>query len=257
MYGRYKAGRPMLSTIDQTGFDMPLDSHPVHISVHSIMPVSGTATPVVIRMGTSNGGLTATTPAVTNLFTTQARLTVTTAATANANAFITSQTTLFSRGAVGNTGGFYAVFKFGLDATAANQHFYIGFAATTGGSNASANTQPNNIGFWKPPLVANLQALCSNNSAAGAGSSNVDTGFDFTTARTNWYEGIIYAIPNGNCYWQLTNITTGAVSNGQFNNTNLPANTLALAFKSYICSGIGQATAVGYGFGGVQIETIN
>lgn len=254
IYGKYKAGRTFVHVNDYTGWDVPMDCHPIHSSVHFIMPTVGAATVTTMRTSATVTGNVLIAPTTANLYLSQTRVKITTAATACAVAAIATSNTSFWRGNAANTGGFYAVFRFGLEKAVTNTIFFTGFNPSKTMTNANPSTIRSIIGFGKDRGQTNLYVIQANSSV----TVNTDiSGMNFTTATTNWYEGIIYALPNGgNVYWQLTNITTGAIANGQYDNTTLPANNMQLAWMLGI-SNFNQAANTDAAFGGVQIEVPN
>ena len=258
LYDKYKANRFFPHVIDSNGWDASLDCHPIHSSVYFIMPTVAATTLTTMRTAATIAGSTvnnvAATPNLSNLYLSQARLIITANATAGANSTLFTSNVSFSRGNAANVGGFYAAFKFGLEKAVTNTIFYVGFADVTAGVNANPSGIRNIIGFGKDRGQTNLYAISANSSA----TVNTDlSGMDFTVNQTNWYEGIIYALPNGgNVYYQLTNITTGAIANGQFAAANLPANNQLLCWKISV-SKIVQTANTDVAFGGVQIEVPN
>src|SRR4029078_5121359 len=178
----------------------------------------------VVRMGSpSVAGITkAVTPTTANLFMSQIRLSVNTSAAAGNIAGLRTTITPFWRGNAAGLGGFYLVFRFGQSIVAAQGRCFVGLTTSTA---ALGNANPlsfvsNTIGFGWDSGTTNVYAISSN--ATVAVNTTTSSSFPTTTAQTDWYEGVIFAPPNGGTVsYQLTNLTTGAVAIGDYNQINL------------------------------------
>jgi len=209
-----------------------------------------------IRMQPTFSGSAVNSIAVTtttaNLFMSQTRVRITANSTASqATSLRNSVGIPFWRGNAAGLGGFYAVCRFGISKPITNSATFVGFSnLTTALGNGLPTAFTSTIGFAKYAGVANLQAISANSTAANV----IDTGMNFTTGNTNWYEGVIFAPPNGgNVSYQVTNLTDGTIATGQYNQTNLPTTTTFLTWHFNI-SNVNQAANTDLDIGGIQIE---
>lgn len=260
-FAKYKSGRIMPVTIGSSGWDTPLQAHFIHNSVYQMLAVGGgSAVPIAIRMVSANTvAFTTRTQSSANTFMSQSRYGHTTGGTAGTLiSWRNNVVPPFWRGNAAGLGGFYAVARWGLASKAANGTAFIGFTSSNAAFTVANSTvgvllsaQTNYIGFGWNTGSANVCALSANSTAA----NTIDlAGFDCTTGNTNWYESVIFAAPNGaNVYYQLTNLTTGALVTGQYNQTNLPTTTTFLTWHFW-ASNANTAAAQIMDWGGVQIE---
>jgi len=259
--GKYKAGRVLPVAMDSTGYETPIQSHLMHNPAYYLIPISNTATFSTLRLppfssATAGPALRALTTA--NTFMQASRVALTTGAGVNSIAGMTANSLSFWRGNAAGLGGFYAVMRFGSAVNVANGLCFIGFkdtitfpVANTTLGNPSAQT--NIIGFGWDGAQTTLRSLQANATVCVAN----DLALNISTGNTNWYEGVIYAPPNGGTIsYQVTNLGTGAVAVGAYNTTNLPTTTTFLTFMVYT-SNKTTAAAQSVDFGGVTIEVLN
>lgn len=252
-FTKFKAGRMMPITIGSSGWDSPLQAHFMHNTVYQMVPLAGGTAASVIRLTSANTvAFTARTPASTNIFLSQVRLGHTTGATAGTTISWRNGTGLpFWRGNAAGLGGFYAVCRFGVASAAAQGRAFIGFKnSTTALSNGNPSAQTNIIGFGWDSAATNVFAMSANSTVA----NSIDTGLTCTTGNTDWYEGVIFAPPNGGTVqYQITNLSNGTIVTGSYNQTNLPSTTTFLTWQFWGNNG-STAGAHIMDWGGVQIE---
>lgn len=253
-YGKYKARRLIGGMIDGSGWDQTFDPHDMHNSVCFTFPQLNATTlsqqklPGNTTLGTAVGRAMST----ANAFQMATRLGCPTSAIAGNSFSLRMQNLQFWRGNGAGLGGFYIVTRFGCAINVSNGRYFFGLLNVT---SLPANGEPtaltNMIGFGKNAGASNVFAMSANSTAA----NSIDLGIDATTGNTNWYEGIIYAQPNGGTVsYQITNLANNFTVTGDFNQTNLPSNTSLLAFHVWVNNGT-TASAYHMDWGGFMADT--
>lgn len=258
-YSKSRGLRNIPAAVGSSGWDTPIQAHMMHNGVYQMLPTPGSTAVTVLRAtsantGNTGTGLVAVTPTSANAFTSQGRVKLAANNTAGANGSWRDSSGLdFWRGNGAGLGGFYAVTRFGMTKAITNTCVFIGFAGVTtalGNIDPITSTLTNSIGFVKSSSSANILFFTSNATTATA----ADTGMDFTVASTNWYEGIIFAPPNGaNITYEVINLVTGSKTSGNANMATVPATTQFLTWHFNITN-LNQSANTDMDLGGVQIE---
>lgn len=159
-----------------------------------------------------------------------------------------------------NLGGFFAVFRFGLNAVTVTNRLFVGMSVTANDLGLGVN-QPsallNMFGFGCDSGDTNIQFM--HNDGSGA-ATKIDLGANFPakTAATYFYEFRIF-VPSGagqKVFWSAHRLNDGIVLQGGPITTNLPAiNTL---MNWHLAYGNGStAAAVSLDVQSVYMETDN
>lgn len=160
----------------------------------------------------------------------------TTAATGQSCGFATGGNNLVMfRGTVANTGGFLAVFRFGIDTISANQSWYVGFTSTNADiGNSDPSSLTNIAGFGIDAGQTTVRFM--NNDGSGTATST-DLGANFP-ATTNgvYYEARIYSAPAGSSiFYSLERLETPQFTEGSVS-TDIPSATTGLYGQVHMCT---------------------
>jgi hypothetical protein len=258
------ATRKMPAWIGPSGVDFTFQPHIGRNRCYIWQALPGlTAITGGIGFGTAANTIAtiARTPASGNLFLSMARLGIGSNTTANIAGELrpTGAQVPFWRGNATDTGGFTFVARWGVSVVAAQMAAFVGLSNATAvlPNNATGVTGfTNMIGFGFNRAATNLHVVSANSTVA----NSIDLGASFPavgTGNTTWYETIIFAPPNGGTItYQVKNLSTGAVAQGSFNQTNLPATTIFMQPKAWVTNGSTAALA-SIDVGQIYIETDN
>lgn len=251
--------RNMLAVIGKSGLDYTIQPH---IGRNKVMlwqaNGNSTASTVIGNALTANGTATTRNVATTNLFTSMRRLGYVSANTAGSSAGLRTTSLQFWRGNANDRGGFHFICRFGIsDASAvATGRLFIGLTSTTGAiGNVNPSTLLNIIGVGADDNDTNLQIMRNDGSGT---ATKIDLGSNFpaNTRNTDMYEIVLFSPPNGSAvYYQITNLTTGATSEGTLS-SDIPTSTQLLAVQAWRGNGA-TALAVGLDLVNIYIETDN
>lgn len=137
----------------------------------------------------------------------------------------------FARGSVADTGGFFAVFRFGIAQVQDDAKFFIGLGADNG---ALAPTWASNttglggcIGIIKDAADSTWSIIQKVPSSTAFTKTN--TGFPADSQGSDYFELRLSCAPCGVPYYSLERLTTGELFAGQFTNSaTLPTATTVL-----------------------------
>jgi len=203
----------------------------------------------------ATGTATAYTPANTNRIAAipAVEVLVTTAA-ANAVAAARISTPSFRLGQIGGAGLLY-VRALVRNATGGDTPTTRGFFGLRGSSSAPTDVNPstftNIVGLGWDSGDSVLSII--RNDASGT-ASKIPLGSSFprpTADRSQAWDLRLLSDGQGNVYWAVTALATGATANGVLT-TDLPAGTTLLAFQSYISVG-GTSSVIGIGLSIVEV----
>lgn len=206
----------------------------------------------------SGGGTTATavTLASTNFYTAMTRIRYAATTTAGTTATLRNNTAQWFLSSTANMGGFFAVFRFGVNAAATNQRLFFGFNPSTATmTNVALTGLPNIIGFGVDSGQTTFRFL--NNATGTATATDLGANFPANTAATYFYEGSIFAPSGGgqNVFYSLQRLNDGLVASGNVT-TNLPALGTMLNWHAWTTNG-SSATANSFDLQSVYVETDN
>ena len=211
----------------------------------ALWSANGNGTGVFVQTLANSESGTATTRnvAATNIFTAGRRLGYVTASTSASVAGTRHNNTQFWAGS-GTTSlpGYTFVCRFGLSSSVVtNEQVFVGLrnsaAAITGNTNPSSLTNCIYIGRDAGQTTFRI----GRNDGSGT-ATTIDLGASFpaNTTDTDWYEVVFNVISSSvtasTCYYQVTNVSTGATAKGSFN-TDLPGNSTMLCPAMWISNG--------------------
>jgi hypothetical protein len=94
------------------------------------------------------------------------------------------------------------------------------------------------------------------NNVTGTAPTVTNLGASFPVNTTSLYELVLFSAQNGGSIgWRVTNLSTGAQTNGSLT-TNIPANTTFLSPMHWITNNATAAAAI-FDFGGWYLESDN
>lgn len=154
LFAKSRAGRILLNIVGPSGLDTPLQ--PALFGNTVYMWLASASTTVAIAFGTTWTARNATgaqahpTKATTNLLTSMNRATFSSTAVVNTSAGIVSTTSVGVRGNAAKIGGFYAMFRFGVETlSGAGQQIIVGLTASNAALAAEPSTLANMIALTK------------------------------------------------------------------------------------------------------------
>ncbi len=241
VYAKSNAGRTMLKMKGGNGIDVALQPFLGANRVSLYQPTFGsTSITTSVTLGTTLGlnhfttGTTASTAATTSetaasatsLFTSMKRTEIGTSTNANTVGDLRFATIQFMRGStIGsvNTGGFYAVGRFGVSTYQAGARTFAGMSGTaTALANAEITTLFNLIGFGCNTADTSFSFI--HNDASGTASKiPLGASFPCNTSDTDMYEYRLFSAPAGTTiYYSLARINTTDFIEGSVT-TDIPA----------------------------------
>jgi hypothetical protein len=161
------------------------------------------------------------------------------------------------RGSVADSGGFFAVFRFGIPGITQNNHrFFCGLTATTAAlTNANPSTFLNFVGVIKDSTDTNFQIAFNDGSGT---ATKTDTGIAATSSASKLYEVRIFCPPNGStmyCSMMDLEAYTGTEAS---NSVDIPSTTTFLTAQMWANnSAATPATPFALDFQQFYIETDN
>lgn len=228
IYAKNIAGRLMPKWVDPSGVDTPFQSS---LSMNKYMQVYSTGTAyayIGCATRTDNGGTSTQTVMTTGSIKNQLPRVVHATGT-------TTNTILYSRhssgdmscylGNVANSGGFFFVMRFGVQALGTGNIAFFGLSPRiTPTFGANLNTYVNIIGVGYQTNSGNWQLI--ENSGSGTGTI-IDLGATLPLNTTDAMELVLFAPPNSTTItYRVTNLTTGAKVTGTVSSRIPAVNTL-------------------------------
>lgn len=222
------------------------------VNNNSTFSMDGLVAPTVYTTAASAVAL-----ASTNFYSAMARVRFPSAATAGAFAGFRIPTAQWFLSSTANMGGFFWVFRFGINAVTATGRGFVGLSATTA---SEANSDPtallNRIGFGFGTGSANWYF---HSAGAAANATTVDLGASFPARSnaTDFFEFRLFA-PSGagqSVYWSAHRLNDGAFTQGGPVTTNLPAVGTLLTHHAWLNNVT--AAAVALDAQSLYIETDN
>lgn len=233
LYGKSVSGRMLAKIKSSSGLDFPLQPSLFQNQIAIISCSSGTANPTAFGTGISASGT------INHTYNESLGyvLNLTTAATANSTAGISNATTMWQRGNVAGSNGFFFSLRIAFpDASYSELRAFAGFYSFTlpTAVNSSDNPVGDLIGFRYSTTAGdiNFQITAKDNTTLAA----VDTGMPFTPSQV--YDLYLFnpPAPNGDTVgWKIDNLSLGT-SNSGIISTNLPRYGFGLRSGFQICN---------------------
>jgi Flp pilus assembly pilin Flp len=198
----------------------------------------GNAGVVVVGDAFTSNSLTIPNLATTNLLTSTRRLLNTGSAVAGNAAVLRNNAAdgLVWRGNAAGLGGFRVRIRFGTESALAQQRAFIGLCnqLNTTFGNANPSTFTDLVGFSYDSAATNWSTITNDNAGSATTAS---LGASFPVDATTLYEIELIAAPNASSIdWKITNLSSGASSNGTFS-SDLPRNSVFLNPQLWINNG--------------------
>lgn len=258
-YAKKIAERGLLRIKGPSGIETFLQPHLGRNSICAALPNGNSATLTYLRMALSaTGTATASNVGTSNIHQQMKRVDylVTTAAS-TAVAGFRSTAAQFWFGNTAGAGGFHYICRWGpaTGTSTASHRAFVGMRNSTGApTDVNPSTLTNMIGMGWDTADTNIQFMY--NDASGT-ASKIDLGASFvkpSVDNTSVYELAMFVVPNTTVvYYEITNLTSGAVVTGSVN-TDIPSNTTLLTPFGYHSVG-GTSSVVGIALMGLYIET--
>lgn len=260
LYSKTIAGKILPAFVGPSGLESSLQPNLARNKFALFTPAGNSTTITAIGAAalTATGTATAANVATTNLHTWMKGLEylVTTPST-TAVAGFRGPANQYGTGNAAGRGGFFLVCRWGPAtgvATGTNRAF-VGF---TGSTSAPTDVQPSSLtnmfGMGWDAADTNIQFMYNDGSGT---ATKVDLGASFprpTADRTEVYEIALFCASNTTTiYYQITNLTTGAVATGSVT-TDIPSNTTLLSPRGWMSVG-GTSSVIGIALKSLYIET--
>lgn len=200
-------------------------------------PVTGAASVTAVGMQrTDVGSLNAATLSGSNLFTQSNRVKYTSAGTAGASCGIQPSALMFWRGNSYGLGGFYCVFRGGIETFQSSCRMFMGLAGqATAIGNVNPSTLLNMVGIGFDSGQTTLR-LFTNDGAGVATAYDLGTGFP-TTGSQDLYELILSAEPSASVIrYRVERLNGANVVEGSLS-SDLPTNSQFLAPHFWLNNG--------------------
>jgi hypothetical protein len=197
--------------------------------------------------------LTARAIATGNAYLSTKRVGLTTAASAGSTQTLRSPQLSHWRGNAAGLGGFTAAFRIGTAAVTTGTRAFAGMKdSVTALANGALTSQTNIIGIGFDSAATEWKMISANSTASNA----IALGAGFPLGNTTtMLDVVIHAPPNGGTVgYRVTNLATGNVVSGTFNQTNLPSTTTTLTWQVWINNNA-NTTASSMDVGHVYLET--
>lgn len=156
---------------------------------------------------------------------------------------------LFARGSVSGTGGFFAVFRFGIAKVQDDSKLFVGLGTDTG---SIASTWASNttglggcIGIIKDAADSTWSII--QKVSGSTAFTKIDTSFPAASELSDYYELRLFCGPCGVPYYSLERLTTGQLFAGQFTNSaTLPTATAVLcpALRGMTSANVSEAVSI-------------
>jgi hypothetical protein len=260
-FAKEYAGRPRIFVNSSAGHaETPFQRHSGHNRFVHWSPAgnSTTITATGAAALTATGTPTAHTTAITNIYTRQRGLEylVTTAAT-TAVAGFRGPVNQFWFGNTAGSGGFDMICRWGpaTGVSTATNRAFVGFSTSTSApTDVDPSTLTNMFGMAWDDDDTNIQFM--HNDGSGT-ATKIDLGASFpvpTTDRTEAYEIGLYAAPNSSTvYYEIMNMTSGAIVTGSVN-TDIPNVNTTMSPRGWMSVG-GTSSVIGVKLMNLYIET--
>lgn len=255
IFARKMGGRSMLAQKGPSGLDTAYQPNLGGNKVALWMPPgNATTVPGVFGMAalTATGTATARNVATTNLLTRMTRLGYVSAATAGSLCGAREAAAKFTTGAGSGLGGFFARYRFAPSDAAAvsGARMFVGLSSATGApTNVEPSTLTNLLGVCQLSTSNNLHIL----GAGASAGTPVNLGANFpANGNATAYELTLFSPASGGCWWEVTNLSTGAKVSGQF--ASVPLGTVLLCHQLWRTNNA-TALAVGLDICGIYMET--
>lgn len=260
IYTRYRARR-LPSFVGPTGVDSALQPALFTNRIGRYSAINATAALQADSLAAPTAyttAATAVTLTTTNFYTALTRNRYASAATAAAFAGFRIANPQWFLSSNVNLGGFFWVFRFGINAGVANGRGFVGLSATNANeANANPNTLTNRIGFGFNDTSTNWY-FNSAGATANATVTDLGTNFPARTYATNFYEFRLFApaTSGAEVYWSAIRLNDSFTVNGGPVTTNLPALNTLLTHHAWMNNNT-TAAAVSLDVQSLYIETDN
>lgn len=237
LFARRRA-RALPATIGPNGLDTALQPglFTNRVSWWQMINNSTTVTAMGLAGPTGYATPTAVATATTNFFTSMVRLRYASAATANAFGGHRVPTAQWFLSSIANLGGFFWVFRFGVNQGNANSRAFVGLTATSAAeANSDSTALTNRIGFGFGTASTNWY-FHSAGASTNATTTDLGANFPARTYATHFFEFRLFA-PSGagqQVFWSAQRLNDGVLVTGGPVTTNLPANGTLLTHQAWI-----------------------
>jgi hypothetical protein len=250
------AGRPMLAGLAALGSPVPMQTSFARCRPAYWLAVGTTTAVSAVGISFNPGSPTARGVGFANFFDSTRRVEYVTAASANANVNARAGAErAFFIGTSPKMGGFFNVWRFGTSAYVSDARCFFGLAANNASFGAmSPSSLVNMMGMGFDPGDTTW-SVYSNDGAGLPSKTTLSASFPCNTNSVDVIEFAMYVAPNSQAaYWQVTNVTTGAVATGAFT-ADIP---VTQAMQPHISVSTGaSAISAGAAFMSMYIETEN
>lgn len=261
LYARNIAGRTMPKWMGPSGVDYALQPH---FGFTSVSMWKGGATTTATTFAAQVGAMpytsasptapTIPTPGVGVLKTSTYRSVISSGATAGGIAYIRANTGRIWRGNVANLGGFLVAHRFGLASTQSGMRAFIGIqdqVANPTNVDPTTATAPGKIGLAINANTGNWNLV---HNTSGSAPTVIPLGTDFPVNTSDLLELVLFAKPfDSVIYYQVRNLTTGAVATGTLS-SNLPGTNVLMIPILWITNNA-TAAAANMDFVSTYVET--
>lgn len=227
LYTKNISGRVLPKWVGPAGVDTPFQPAFFGNNITMWNPTTATAGVWLGTAGAGAGTYTTALPTFTNKYTSAKRGRWANVAT-TANQVLGQRNTesMYFRGSIAGTGGFFFFARFGFDAWTAGGRLFVGMHTATTVVSAQPSAALNILGFG---IDAGDTAITfMHNDGTGTATKDAIAGQP-ALAATNGYDAYIYCRPNDSTiYYRLVNINTGAEIVSSSTTTDLPLNTVGL-----------------------------